>query len=99
MAFRRVKDVSVVTGTYEQNGETKNRYKQVGVAMKGDDGSSFILLDRSFNPAGVPHKPGDDKILLSLFDPREENGTATRPATAPARTTAPAPVGDDDIPF
>ncbi len=103
MQFRRVKDVAAISGTYQDNqGQTKNRYVNVGVVMKGDDGNSFILLNRTFNPAGItPKNPNDDKILLSLFDPRDDNGRT--PSAAPAAAAAPrapAPVtGDDDIPF
>jgi hypothetical protein len=114
MAFRKVKDIAVIVGSYEDGqGVTKNRYANVGVVMKGDDGNSFILMSRYFNPAGVPFKPGDDKIVLSLFDPRDDNASATRPAAtapaasyaaasqsarAPAANSARAPV-DDDVPF
>jgi hypothetical protein len=99
MGFRKVKDIAVVTGSYtDGQGQSKNRYKNVGSVMKDDsDGRSFLLLDRSFNPAGVPFKDGTDQIALSLFDPRDDNASPTR---APARTAAPAPDrGDDDIPF
>ena len=107
MPFRKVKDVAVVTGTYEDaSGATKNRYANVGVAMKGDDGHVFILLERHFNPAGIPFKAGADKVVLSLFDPREDNGDSrpARPAaaTSAARSAAPATAGaaaDEDIPF
>ena len=104
MAFRRIKDVAVATGTYQDSsGATKNRYANVGVMMQGDDGNSFILLDRHFNPAGVPFKAGGDKVLLSLFEPREESSGDARPARAAAPTrpaAAPTTVNDDaDIPF
>ena len=107
MPFRKIKDVAVVTGTYEDSsGQTKSRYANVGVMMKGDDGSVFILLERHFNPAGIPFKAGADKVVLSLFDPREDNGDSrpARPAaaTSAARSAAPATAGaavDDDIPF
>jgi hypothetical protein len=110
MPFRKIKDVAVVTGSYEDSsGATKKRYANVGTMMKGDDGSVFILLERHFNPAGIPFKPGADKIVLSLFDPREDNGGASRPANtgtaaagAPPASTAgraPSSDADDDIPF
>jgi len=108
MAFRKVKDIAVITGSYESaDGVTRNRYANVGVLMKGDDGNIFILLSRYFNPAGVPFKYGDDRIVLSLFDPRDDNAPS-RPTAAPAAAPAaparaPAParsdVDDSDVPF
>lgn len=96
MGFRKVKDIAVVTGTYtDASGTPKNRYANVGCVMKNDDdGHSFLLLNRHFNPAGVPFKDGKDQVVLSLFEIREENGQSARPAAAPVRATA-----DDDVPF
>lgn len=69
---KRTYDIAVKVGTYEKDGETKNKYKNVGVILKGDTGS-FILLDRTFNPAGAPIMDGnEEKVLLSLFEPKEK---------------------------
>lgn len=98
MGFKKVKDVAVVTGTYEKNGETKKRYKNVGSVMRGDDGNSFILLDRSFNPAGVPFKEGGDQIILGIFDLKEDG---QQQAAAPVQAQQPVrqTIDDDKIPF
>lgn len=67
-------DVLVKTGEYESNGQKKARYENVGVVME-KDGKPYMLLKRTFNPAGV----GDgtrDTILLSLFEPKEDRTTA-----------------------
>lgn len=62
-------DIVATVGTYKSNGETKNRYKNVGVVME-KDGKPFILLEKTFNPAGLP---GDkESVLLSLFIPKEK---------------------------
>lgn len=74
-----LKELAVATGTYEDRntGQTKNRYKNVGVLMEveNDRGEKnrFLMLERSFNPAGVPFKAGSDKILISMFDPRDNS--------------------------
>ena len=73
MTFRKVKDLAVVTGTYQSNGETKNRYANVGALMEGDNGQ-FLMLNAHFNPAGVPRKDGSESILVSMFDPKERDG-------------------------
>lgn len=65
------KDIAVKTGEYEHNGETKGRYKNCGKLMENDDGGLFILMDRTFNPAGVPSGDREsDQILISTFDPK-----------------------------
>lgn len=104
MGAKKVKELGVKTGSYTVNGEEKARWKNVGSMMKGDDGSYFLLLDTTFNPAGVPNPDNRDNVLISVFDLRDESGE--RPPqrqVAPAQRQAPAsqvaPAGDSDIPF
>ena len=110
MATRKVKDLAVVTGTYQSQGETKNRYQTVGAIMERDDGNQFIMLERWFNPAGVPNPENRSNLILSAFEPRDSNGQQQAPAqqrqAAPQqqRQAAPAPAAqsnnyDPDIPF
>ena len=104
MAAKKVKDLAVKTGSYTVNGETKGRYKNVGSMMKSDDGSYFLLLDKTFNPAGVPGDPDRDNILISVFDLREADGQQAQRAPqqqrqAPARSAPAGDFADDDIPF
>lgn len=58
-------DALIVTGTYQKDGETKKRYKNVGALMHGDHGP-YLLLDRTFNPAGVPGQEGKESVLISF---------------------------------
>lgn len=68
-------DIVATVGTYIKNGETKNKFKNVGVVME-KDGKPFILLDKTFNPAGMP---GDkENVLLSLYAPKEDNAAHTQ---------------------
>ena len=111
MAYRRTKDVCVVVGEYQNSqGITKKRFENVGVVLTGDDGNSFILLDRWFNPAGVPQSGRGDpaKVALALFEPSEpgQQRTQTQPLApvpgTPVHAPGAAPRGndlDDDIPF
>lgn len=64
MKAQKTHTLRVKVGEYVQDGETKNRYLYVGAVMKGEYGS-FILLDKTFNPAGIV----DDKpnVLISMF--------------------------------
>ena len=74
-----LKELAVAVGSYEDRstGQTKNRYRNIGVLMESENAKGeknrFLMLDRSFNPAGVPFKDGSDKILISLFDPRDNS--------------------------
>lgn len=80
MATRVLKELAVATGTYEDrnSGQMKNRYANIGALMESTnqqgEASMFILLDRHFNPAGVPFKPGSDQVLISAFDPKPRDG-------------------------
>lgn len=63
-------DLAVKTGEYTNSqGETKGRYENVGSVMQSDNGQ-FVILKRTFNPAGVPNPDSKDSVLLSCFEPQ-----------------------------
>lgn len=104
MAITKKYDVAVKTGSYQDRntGETKNRYMNIGAVMTGDNGP-FLLLDPMVNLAAAPREPGKDRVICSLFEPRQD-GQQAAPAAAPRQAPAqrPAPqqqIPDDDIPF
>jgi hypothetical protein len=101
MAFRKIKDLAVVTGTYQSNGETKKRYANIGALMEGDNGQ-FLMLNAHFNPAGVPRKDGSESILVSMFDPKDRD-TSQQPQSGGGRGSAgrgdPFGAGGDEVPF
>lgn len=100
MAISKKYDVAVVTGKYQDNtGATKNRYMNIGAVMQGDNGP-FLLLDPMVNLAAVPREPGKDRVICSLFEPRDNAQQGAAPAqrqAAPQRQQQPAM--EDDIPF
>lgn len=64
-------DIVATVGEYtDANGETKRRYKNVGVVMSGENGP-FMLMDKTFNPAGLA-TPDKDSIILGLYEPKEK---------------------------
>lgn len=67
-----IADICVKVGTYEKNGETKSKYENVGSKWEKDDGGTFMLLKRTFNPAGVPNPDNKDSVILSVFDKKEK---------------------------
>ncbi len=68
--MEKIYELSVVTGTYQKDGENKNRYQTIGAVMKNDKGM-FMFLNRSFNPAGIPFKEGSESIIVSMFEPKK----------------------------
>lgn len=77
MSMKKKYDLAVKTGTYEKNGETKNKYQNVGVVMEKDDGSKFLLIDPLFNFGAVRREDGRDMVIVSMFEPKDNNKTAT----------------------
>lgn len=74
---KKLYDLAVKTGEYQdRSGNKKGRWQNVGAVMQGDDGGKFIMLAKWFNPAGVPDLSGrgGESILLSMFEPRTDNG-------------------------
>jgi len=71
-------DLVVTTGSYLDNsGTSKNRYQNMGALMQNKEGGKYILINKTFNPAGVPSVPEKDSIAVSLYKPE------TKPAAKP----------------
>ncbi len=68
----KIKDLATVVGTYEKNGETRKRYLTVGALMSSSDGGQFILLDPLVNFGAIPRKEGSDRVLISMFEPKDK---------------------------
>ncbi|MBL4940932.1 MAG: hypothetical protein JKY81_04640 [Colwellia sp.] len=71
----KIADLVVKTGEYQKDGETKGRYENVGSMMQGDNGQ-FMILKRTFNPAGVPNPDCKDSVIVSCFEKQENNNQA-----------------------
>ena len=77
MGFHRTHDIAVKVSSYEKNGETKNRYENIGYVLTGDDGQKMHFIKRTFNPAGCPvGRDGDDAVLVSIFEVKGQGPTA-----------------------
>lgn len=110
---QKTHDLACKTGEYVDNvtGETKGRWKNVGAKMRGDDGNEFFLLDRSFNPAGIPNPQDKESVLISIFETQQrgqqgQQAPQQRPgnnaqgyanASRGGQQTPPPPT-DDDLP-
>lgn len=70
---KKVYDMAVKVGTYQKDGETKNRYQNIGAVLQGDNGP-YMIMDRHFNPAGIPNPEDRENLIISLFQPRQNGG-------------------------
>jgi hypothetical protein len=93
-------DLVVKVGEYtDSQGQTKGRFKNVGVMMEGDKGP-YILLDRTFNPAGVGGNEGRESIIVSLYEPKDSAGQQQHSAAkANAYQRSAHDLDGDDVPF
>jgi len=88
---KKAYDLVVKTGSYtDRNGNQKNKYENVGSVMENEDGGKFILLKRTFNPAGVANPENKETVLLSYFK-LKDNKTESEPESES--------YSSDDIPF
>lgn len=98
MAITKKYDLAVKSGSYQDNqGQTKNRYQNIGAVMQGDNGP-FILLDPLINLAAVPREPGKDRIMVSCFEPKVEGAQSAPQQRAPQQRRSDIP-DDDLVPF
>jgi hypothetical protein len=83
-----INDLCVKTRTYEKDGAKKNVYKKIGEVHEGANGK-YIVIDASVNLAAFPRKENDDRVMVSIFDIKE-NGKKQREAES---------TNPDDLPF
>jgi len=100
---RAIKQLVAKVGTYRDRttGEEKGRFQNIGTMMKNDDGSVFLLLDTTFNPAGVPDPQGRGNVLVNVWDMRDRNtpaGSGGGAGGGVSHDTTRPPI-DDEIPF
>ena len=102
MASKKIRDLVVKVGEFQDRntGQTKGRFENVGALMESEkDGvvSMFIMLKRTFNPAGVPGQDTRESLLISCYvpqDARPDSGQQDR--SQPPRND---PDDGSDIPF
>ena len=77
MSYKKKYDLCVKTGSYESKGETKNRYKNVGLILENEEGKKMVMIDPTFNFAAVKREEGKDMIICSLMEPKDNNNQQT----------------------
>jgi DNA-directed RNA polymerase specialized sigma54-like protein len=92
--MKKLYDLSVRIGEYQKDGETKGKYLNVGCIMEKDDGGRFILLNRTFNPAGVQNPENRESLIISMFKKKSED---EKPESV--NMNSDNPFSDDEVPF
>ena len=77
MGYHKKYDLACKTGTYEKNGETKNRYKNVGLILENEEGKKMVMIDPTFNFAAVRREEGKDMVMVSMFEPKDKQQSTT----------------------
>lgn len=98
-------ELVVATGSYEQNGETKKRWRCVGHLHSANDGRQYITLDRyellglaaSVSAGFIESREGDDRVYVNLFEAKGSRGTGSGGGKPAAQR--PQKLPDDDVPF
>ena len=57
-------DLAVKVGEYEKDGKKKSKFENVGAIVDGQNGP-YIILKKTFNPAGVTSD--GENIFISMF--------------------------------
>ena len=87
--MKRTKSLKVSIGKYtNREGKERNKYVEIGSILEDGDGKKLMLLNRTFNPAGVPNPENRDAIIVAMFDVEEERKDFTK-----------EPEGYGDVPF
>jgi len=60
-------DLVVKVGEYQKDGQTKSKTKNIGSVIENDKGM-YIIMDRTFNPAGVPNPDNKESLFVSMYE-------------------------------
>jgi len=66
--MKKIKDLAVKVAD-------KN-WVNIGCIMEKDDGGKFMIMNRTFNPAGVPNPENRDTLIVSMFDVKSKDESA-----------------------
>lgn len=95
-----LKNLVVKNGSYTtRDGQEKHRYLTIGQLHSGNDGGEYITIDAHINLAAIPRKEGDTRVMVSLYEPREEGGQRNERKQARSEPPARDKFRDDDIGF
>ena len=74
MKLAKLYDLGVKVSSYkDKNGDNKAKWENIGAVFKTEDGSVFMSLKATFNPAAIKRKDNDENILVSMFKPKQQN--------------------------
>jgi hypothetical protein len=104
---KKIKNLCVATSKYtNRDGQEKTNWLNIGAIIQKDDGGKFMIMNRTFNPAGIPNPENKDTFIVSMFDVEKKDG-ASDSASSTADIVKDTFEGsessphfsDDDIPF
>lgn len=79
----KIYDLCVATRKFQENGQDKNHYENIGAMFENDEHKRFIMLKAYFNPAAISRKDNSESILVSCFTPqnKQDNFLLNRPTS------------------
>ncbi len=93
MSTKKIKNLSVALSKYtDRNGVEKTNWLNIGAIFQKDDGGKFMVINRTFNPAGVPNPENKDSLIVGMFDIKEDDNK-------PSESNHSEPADNDSIPF
>lgn len=99
MSTKKIKNLSVAVGKYtDSNGNEKTNWLNIGGIFQKDDGGKFMIMNRTFNPAGVPNPENRETFIVSMFDVKGDE-TSEQSASDKVEKGFNGSQTEEDIPF
>lgn len=72
---KKTHDLAVRVREYQaQDGATKAHWQNIGALMEDNEGRPFVMIEAWVNLAALPRREGASSVLVSCFEPREQDG-------------------------
>ena len=98
MAQKKYDAVIAVDEYTDNQGQQKTRWQNVGAVLQTEKGF-VLLLDRTFNPAGVKNPDGRSNVMVNLFEPNQNQQQSSAGQYRQQTQGGQPPADDGSIPF
>lgn len=92
---KKTHDLCVAVRKYTTaDGTQKSEWLNIGAVMQDDKGGEYIIINRHFNPAGIPNPDNRHSLIVSRFAVKDRAQGGSEPVATAEKAEL-----NDEVPF